>query len=65
MSEVPLYSLDGGHLSNEKQFRGGLVFEAHRLVYYSNLGLRVIKKKKVPSRHLTDFIPDFGYALEP
>ena len=29
-----------------KQFRGGLVFVAHRLVYHSTLGLRVIKKKK-------------------
>jgi len=28
------------------QFRGGLVFKAHRLVYHSTLGLRVIKKKK-------------------
>ena len=28
-------------------FRGGLVFKAHRLVYHSTLGLRVIKKKKV------------------
>jgi len=27
-------------------FRGGLVFKAHRLVYHSTLGLRVIKKKK-------------------
>jgi len=27
-------------------FRGGLVFEAHRLLYHSTLGLRVIKKKK-------------------
>ena len=26
--------------------RGGLVFKAHRLVYHSTLGLRVIKKKK-------------------
>jgi len=25
---------------------GGLVFKAHRLVYHSTLGLRVIKKKK-------------------
>ena len=31
-------------------FRGGLVFKAHRLLYHSTLGLRVIKKKKkVPS----------------
>jgi len=29
-----------------KRFRGGLVFKAHRLVYRSTLGLRVIKKKK-------------------
>jgi len=27
-------------------FRGGLVFQAHRLLYHSSLGLRVIKKKK-------------------
>ena len=26
-------------------FRGGLVFDAHLLLYYSTLGLRVIKKK--------------------
>ena len=26
--------------------RGGLVFKAHRLLYHSTLGLRVIKKKK-------------------
>jgi len=29
-----------------QRFRGGLVFKAHRLVYHSTLGLRVIKKKK-------------------
>ena len=28
-----------------KRFRGGPVFKAHRLVYHSTLGLRVIKKK--------------------
>jgi len=28
------------------RFRGGLVFEAHRLVYHSTLGLRVIKKRR-------------------
>ena len=27
-------------------FRGGLVFQAHRLLYHSTLGLTVIKKKK-------------------
>ena len=29
-----------------KLFRGGLAFKAHRLLYHSTLGLRVIKKKK-------------------
>jgi len=28
-----------------KRFQGGLVFKAHRLVYHSTLGLKVIKKK--------------------
>jgi len=32
---------------NVKRFRGGRVFEAHRLLYHSTLGLRVIKKMKV------------------
>jgi len=31
---------------NVNRFRGGLVFKAHRLVYHSTLGSRVIKKKK-------------------
>ena len=31
---------------NEKRFRGGLVFKAHRFLYHSTLGSRVIKKKK-------------------
>ena len=31
---------------NVKRFRGGLVCKAHRLLYHSTLGLRVIKKKK-------------------
>ena len=30
---------------NVKRFRGGLVFKAHRLLYHSTLGLRVIKTK--------------------
>ena len=29
-----------------KRFRGGLLFQAHRLLYHSTLGLRVIKKKR-------------------
>ena len=31
---------------NVKRFRGGLSFKAHRPLYHSTLGLRVIKKKK-------------------
>jgi len=31
---------------NVKRFRGGLVFKAHRSLYHSTLGSRVIKKKK-------------------
>ena len=29
-----------------QRFRGGLVFKAHRLLYHSTLGSRVIKKKR-------------------
>jgi len=32
---------------NVQRFRGGLVFKAHRRLYHSTLGLRVIKKKNV------------------
>ena len=31
---------------NVQRFPGGLVFKAHRLVYHSTLGWRVLKKKK-------------------
>jgi len=34
-----------GSLLGLKVEGGGLVFKAHRLVYHSTLGLRVIKKK--------------------
>ena len=34
-----------GHTRPER-FRGGLVFKAHRLLYHSTLGSRVMKKKK-------------------
>ena len=30
----------------QKRFRGGLVFKAHRWLYHSTLGSRVIKKKR-------------------
>jgi len=41
------------HRRNVKQFRGGLVFKADRLLYHSTLGLRVIKKKKKKGRVLS------------
>ena len=31
---------------NEKRFKGGLVFKAHRFMFHSTLGSRVTKKKK-------------------
>ena len=46
-------SVKGSGLGNEqllrtdvKRFRGGLVLKAHRPLFHSTLGLRVIKKKK-------------------
>ena len=36
----------GYHVPNVKRFRGGLVVEAHRWLYHSTRGSRVIKKKK-------------------
>jgi len=30
---------------NVQRFQGGLAFKAHRLLYHSTLGLRVIKKR--------------------
>ena len=34
---------------NVKRLRGGLVFKAHRLVYHSTLGWRVIKRIRSPN----------------
>ena len=31
---------------NVQRFRGGLVFKAHKMLYHSTLGLRVMTKKK-------------------
>ena len=36
-----------------QRFRGGLVFKAHRRLYHSTLGLRVIKKKRILRRRFT------------
>jgi len=38
---------------NVLRFQGGLVFKAHRLLYHSTLGLRVIKQKKKKKDHFT------------
>ena len=40
---------------NVQRFRGGLVFKAHRLLYHSTLGLRVIKKKKMVDIRVSGF----------
>ena len=45
----------GFYRGNVQRFRGGLVFKAHRLVYHSTIGLRVIKKKKKVGHGPPDF----------
>ena len=35
---------------NVQRFRGGLACKAHRLLYHSSLGLRIIQKEKKRSR---------------
>jgi len=37
--------VDYADLRTVQRFRGGLVFKAHRLLYHSSIGLRVIKKE--------------------
>ena len=39
MSEITLY------LQLDNWFRGGLVFKAHRLLYHSSVGSRVMQRK--------------------
>ena len=45
---------------NVQQFRGGLVFKAHRLVYNPTLGLRVVNERRrvaaVPPRELSRWL---------
>jgi len=50
---------------NVKRFRGGLVFKAHRLLYRSTLGLRVIKKKKteVKEKNPLSWFEGFGLGF--
>ena len=50
---------------NVQRFGGGLVFKAHRLLYHSTLGLRVIKNEKkftVARRCIASSRPDFGVS---
>ena len=55
-----------------RRFRGGLVFEAHRLLYHSTLSLRAIKKKsrwmcmgasRVQANLIRTSIPEQHYFL--
>ena len=56
---------------NVQRFRGGLSFKAHRRLYHSTLGLRVIKKKKRSTTLDTktscqpSFRPDFWSKFPP
>jgi len=50
---------------NVKRFRGGLVFKAHRLLYHSTLGLRVIKKKKKKYFPATPECHPWGHRVVP
>jgi len=61
MSIVALIPGPGPHsrTSDVKRFRGGLVFKAHRRLYHSTLGWRVIKKKKNQKKK-SDLCVDFG-----
>jgi len=46
LSKVASAAVEGLGFRNVKRFRGGLVFKAHRLLYLSTLGLRVINKRR-------------------
>ena len=48
---------------NVQRFRGGLVFKAHRHLYHSTLGLRVIKKRKEKEGHIRDGITWVGRGI--
>ena len=45
------------------RFRGGLVFKAHRLVYHSTLGSKVITKKKEEEDEDSEKAPPSGTYL--
>jgi hypothetical protein len=43
---VGIFEVVEGEQIRFKQFRGGLVLEAHRPLFHPALGLRVIKKRR-------------------
>ena len=45
---------------NMKRFRGGLVLKAHRRLYHSTPGLRVIKKKDACQREVPENQAKYG-----
>ena len=55
---------DVGTSRNVDQFRGRLIFNAHRLVYHSTLVLRVIKKKKSTSQRGQRLVEPGSISLE-
>ena len=58
--QCSIEGVDGEGPYHVKRFRGGLVFKAHRPVYHSTLGLRVIKKKKNEYRVLESAAAGLG-----
>ena len=46
-----------------KRFQGGLVFKAHRLVYHSSLGWRVIKKKE-EEHFISNLLVQINFIIE-
>ena len=48
---------------NEQRSRGGFVFKAHRLLYHSTLGVRVILKKRRSLDPGPETGPGFASAL--
>jgi len=48
-----------------KRFRGELVVKTHRLLYHSTVGLRVIKKMKLPEGLTRAAVPGRDCEAEP
>jgi hypothetical protein len=43
-------------VGNEKRFRGGLVFKAHRCLFHLTAGSRAIKKRKRVARNRSSIL---------